>query len=114
MDLVRIDSQAENDFLYTFAFGGTRRAEVWVGGNDLTAEGDWQWADGTSFWSGTASPVGGPVGGAYTHWYDPGEPNDQNGALNAEGDCLAFIELQQGSWIDQGCNYFRRYICETP
>jgi len=52
---------------------------VWIGGNDLTIEGNWVW-DGDNdnidvqFWQGIAS--GNPVGGLYNNWGN--EPDNWN------------------------------------
>jgi len=113
LHLVRIDSQEENDFIFAFAYEFDR-GDVWTGGSDLTAEGDWRWTDGTPFWSGVRGDEGAAIGSAYTHWLGTTEPNGSNGAQNGEGDCLAMTELLQGSWLDEGCNYFNRALCETP
>jgi hypothetical protein len=69
--------------------------------------------DGTAFYSGIAGDGGAAVGGAYTHWWTPGEPNNLNGAGNGDGDCLSMSQVQ-GFWLDQGCNYFNRALCEAP
>jgi hypothetical protein len=112
LHLVRIDSKAENDFLWGLAFA-QRNRDVWIGGSDLATEGDWRWPDGTQFWSGIAGDGGVAIGGAYTHWWTPGEPNNLNGASDGDGDCLAMSQIQ-GYWLDEGCNFFNRFLCETP
>ena len=113
LHLVRIDSQEENDFLFAFAYE-SRQGDVWMGGSDLAAEGDWRWTDGTPFYNGVAGDGGAAISAAYTHWLGTTEPNGRNGAQNGEGDCLSMTELLQGSWLDEGCNYFNRALCETP
>lgn len=52
---------------------------VWIGGNDLTIEGNWVWDgdnsnNGVQFWQGTVS--GNPVGGLYNNWGN--EPDNWN------------------------------------
>ena len=107
--LAQVESQEENDFLVGFAFA-SRSWNVWIGGSDISAEGDWRWIDGTQFWSGAASPAGGAVGDAYTNWVS-NEPNGVNEAQVVEADCLL---LAVAGWEDEGCGAFRRALCETP
>ena len=69
---------------------------VWVGGNDLTTEGDWMF------------PVGGSM--TYTNWA-PNEPND---AYNE--DCLQFNWKPSGQWNDARCSnsYKAIYYSASP
>ncbi len=61
--LVSIDNQAEQDWLYiNFGFGS------WIGMNDLTTEGTWEWTSGATV--------------VYTNWCQ-GEPNDAGEAEDA-------------------------------
>lgn len=107
MELVRIDDQAEQDYLSNQripAFGG--RPEVWLGGSDLV-ENDWVWADGTSFWLGRSN--GSAVGGRYAFW-NGGEPND-----DGNEDCAVMREGTPGTWDDHECNQLHRFVCQrTP
>ena len=64
----------------TVAPDGGGGSYVWIGGNDLSIEGNWVW-DGnndnssTQFWMGTST--GSPIGGLYNNWGN--EPDDFNG-----------------------------------
>lgn len=70
----------------TIAPDGGGGSYVWIGGNDLSIEGNWVW-DGnndnnsTQFWMGTSA--GSPVGGLYNNWGN--EPDNFNGQQDALG-----------------------------
>jgi len=103
LDLVRIDSLAEESFL-TMRFTFRR---YWIGATDVAVEGDFRWVDGTLFWTG--GPTGAAVGGAYTNWL-AGQPSDLGGT--DVGDC-ALVETT-GGWRDDICDSVRthRFACE--
>jgi len=101
MHLVKVESEEENVFIGTTAFGvGT--AFVWLGGNDLTVEASWHWHDGSPFWSGTSSGSAPP--GVYTNWY-PGYPG-----MASTTDCLEM--RSDHTWDDKQCGQGKRYVCE--
>ena len=79
--LVSIGSQAEQDFVASnFGnLGGVDR-RIWIGFNDQTTEGVFEWSDGTP--------------AKYTNW-NPGEPNNSGGAED-------YAELlgSNGRWND--------------
>lgn len=111
--LIEINSQLENDTLFyyaglagitnanTIAPDGGGASYLWIGGNDLTTEGNWIWdgtnsGTGTQFWQGTATGI--PVGGLYNNWGN--EPDDFQGQ-----DGLAFALTNwplgvAGEWND--------------
>lgn len=104
--LARIDSQAENDEIYsrlnsyinqaeyssTVASTGGGASYVWIGGNDLAQEGTWRWEDNNAqFWSGTQN--GNSVGGLFNNWGY--EPDDYQGAQDAAA--IALTEWPLGS-----------------
>lgn len=98
-DLVAIESSAENDFLDDLSAN-----QHWIGASDQGTEGDWQWPDGTSFWSGDST--GSAVGGAYANWAS-GQPNDSGGQ-----DCG--VRFDAGTWNDEACTTTIAYVCEGP
>ena len=88
--LVTIDSDSENSTLWAL-LGTSLGADTWIGFNDLTTEGTWQWVDG--------SPV------SYTQWHS-GEPNDSGGE-----DCAELYKTY-GDWNDLPCTSSLAFICE--
>jgi hypothetical protein len=105
MHLAWPDTPGENVFLTDWAFGGTKSSPLWIGGDDVDAEGDWLRYDGVEFWSGDAS--GTAVDGAFAGW-SSGQPD--NKGVKDEGDCLSLLAT---GWDDQRCAQFLRLICET-
>jgi hypothetical protein len=98
MDLVRIDSAAENDFVRSNIDG-----DWWIGASDQATEGAWVWAiGGSQFWSGKAN--GTSVGGLFSRW-DGGQPNDLGGE-----DCAQM--RSDGDWSDDACSDGEEYVCE--
>lgn len=90
--LAEINSLTEQDSIFfhvnnagivaanTVAPDGGGASYLWLGGNDLTTEGNWVWNgdnNGTSiqFWQGTSSGI--PVGGLYNNWGN--EPDNWSG-----------------------------------
>lgn len=86
-----IDSDAENGAIFdamvaagvnTVATDGGGGVYGWLGGSDDSssisgaAEGEWFWVDLVQFWSGGQS--GSSVGGAYSNWGRPQEPDNWN------------------------------------
>lgn len=101
MHLAKVDSDEENTFIGTTAFA-TSAAYVWLGGDDIAAEGSWHWQDGTLFWTGD-SAGNAPVG-VYTHWY-PGYPQ-----AAGTKDCLEMRD--DYTWDDKTCGQSKQYVCE--
>jgi hypothetical protein len=108
MDLAVIGSAEENQFLFDWI--SKNRRQAFIGGTDVTTEGDWRWVDGTPFWSGAAS--GSPVDSAYNNWV-PGQP-DNAASATYEGDCLYMSWGESGRWQDWWCLQALDYVCETP
>ncbi len=99
----------------TVAPDGGGGAYVWIGGNDLSVEGNWVW-DGnndnnsTQFWMGTST--GNSVGGLYNNWGN--EPDDWNGqdalALSLNGWPLGV----ESEWNDVDHTNTLYYVIEHP
>ena len=68
------------------------KKEVWLGGTDLSTEGEWLWRHtGSDF--------------TYTNWR-PSEPSNSGNDEN----CLEMD--QNGQWNDRPCHYVQKYVCE--
>nr|XP_058957414.1 C-type mannose receptor 2-like [Pocillopora verrucosa] len=87
-DLASIHSAAENDFITRHVSGA-----CWIGLNDLRAEGNFQWSDGSSF--------------VYQK-YSNKEPNDFYG----QEDCIEIRSWLAGSWNDLNCGIDLCYVCK--
>jgi hypothetical protein len=107
MHLVRIDSQAENDFLVERATANgvfDVNGFAQIGANDRAVPGEWRWVDGTQLWAGDES--GSPVNGAFNNW-TLGSPTI-GGVKNCAGLLLV------GTWQDRSCTAEVPSICESP
>lgn len=100
VDLVRIDDEAENDFVAELISGTS-----WIGANDRSVGTDWRWAqrpsdNGAQFWEASTSSS---VNGLFESW-GSGEPG--------LSDCGQIVTA--GTWRDQDCaqNGFG-FVCET-
>jgi hypothetical protein len=102
--LARIDDATENAWIVTTRLAVINKTESWSGANDMGTEGAWRWEDGTQFWQGTAT--GSAVGGLYSNWTPPNEPNDASGE-----DCSEVTG--NGTWNDINCIAMTRpFVCE--
>jgi hypothetical protein len=108
MTLVRIDDQAENDWVFHTAHEVLPSGwdDLWIGASDRGTEGVWVWPDGTQFWQGRSD--GSAVGGRYADG-KRGEPNDYNGE-----DCAEMEDYHQDGklWNDVPCSLGHEYVCE--
>jgi hypothetical protein len=103
LNLVRIDSEGENDFIRT-QIAARLWLFAWTGANDRAVEGAWRWSfGGSQFWSGAAN--GSPIPGMYSRWkaFQPDNFINQ--------DC-AQINLD-GTWSDESCGNILSYVCES-
>jgi hypothetical protein len=99
-DLVRIDDQAEGNFVTS-----TLAGESWLGASDVALEGLWRWSDNAvPFWHGGAA--GSPVLGKYANWAS-GQPD----SASPDEDCAAL--LLDGTWRDQNCHNVAGFVCEV-
>jgi hypothetical protein len=107
MRLVRIDSDAENQWIHS-----TKVAQnfmtTWIGANDIVTEGDWRWPDDVPFWTGKGGVAGsGPVGNLFNAWETSKYEPNQNG----DEDCAAYWYTDAG-WADLTCTDAYSYVCE--
>jgi hypothetical protein len=121
-----IDSEAENVAVFdvmvlagvnTVSPDGGGGIYGWLGGSDDpasvagAAEGEWFWVDIVQFWTGGQS--GTPVGGAYSNWGRPQEPDNYGNAQHHLGlsvDGWPFGD--GGEWNDINGGSFLAYCVE--
>jgi len=107
--LATIETQEENDYLYTMLKSiSSKTANWWIGGNDFEAgENNWIW---------TSSKI--RLDAGFQDW-TLGQPDNGGGDFNKHGDenCLSMIRIGYGSphrWVDQRCGMWQPSICEVP
>ncbi|XP_077861526.1 uncharacterized protein LOC144341898, partial [Saccoglossus kowalevskii] len=71
---------------------GVNAPVLWIGANDRTTEGGWEWSDGSAF--------------AYFNWA-PEEPN------NVDGEHCVELVVSDGNWNDHKCDRTIGYICKN-
>ncbi|MDD9939359.1 MAG: DUF2341 domain-containing protein, partial [Myxococcales bacterium] len=98
--LVRIDTQAERDFIDTIA-----ATSVWTGLVDVASDDNWRWvSDGDLVWTGGSGGLA--PNGLYQSW-GGGEPNGDT------EDCMEQWDAG-GVWNDAACTNATAYVCELP
>ncbi len=91
----------QNEYGDTVAANGGGASYVWIGGNDIDAEGTWVWENNTAqFWSGGIN--GQPQGGLFSNWgrdinEDQHEPDNANNIQDAAGIALNSWPVPGGS-----------------
>jgi len=113
--LAEVNSLEENDAIFNqLAIAGVNPDDtpasdgfssyVWLGGNDITNEGNWVWngnndTNTTAFWQGTAS--GSAVNGNFSNWGN--EPDNWGTGTGQDGLGMAVIDWPlgpAGKWND--------------
>jgi hypothetical protein len=109
MALVRIDSAAENQWLFDNVYDvAMPSSSLWIGANSQAVENEWRWPDGALFWLGDST--GAAQGGLYDNWF-VGSPS--NSQLNR---CAAVDRgaSKGAAWYSGRCNSLFVYACESP
>ena len=94
--MVSIHSKEEDDFIKSLL--QTETDDFWIGLNDKSSEGDFQWSDGSDF----------------NYYQLEGRKNMNNGAGNGEQDCVQLWQSDNFQWDDDHCNTKQKYICGAP
>jgi len=90
--------RAEINLSKTIASDGGNASYIWIGGNDLSTEGEWVWngnndATAIQFWQGNSA--GQAVDGLYNNWGN--EPDNFNQAQHALGLALTQWPVDTGN-----------------
>jgi hypothetical protein len=93
--LARIDGAAQSEALFREARRLNSKSRWWIGLNDRSEEGRFEWLDGAAV--------------TYTGWSSK-EPN--NGTCNQ--DCAALKKKGDGRWHDTHCGQPQPFICRMP
>lgn len=114
LELVRVETRGENDFLKKWLRSATTESGlIWNGASDVREETIWVWGRGldveVQFFTGNGSG-GTPYMGAFDD-FAPGEPH--GGRLDGI-DCGAFDSSVDFQWVDADCLLEPMgYICES-
>jgi len=97
--LAAIMGPPEQTFLFQDVLPGFYDAEMWtnelwLGGSDADAEGEWTWTTGEAF--------------SFNGGWAPGHPD----ASVATRDCLVVFEESDWSWADVDCETYKSFLCE--
>jgi len=103
MRLARVDTLLENAWLRSTGDAHSM-AEQWIGIEDPNRTLNWQWTDGTVFWTGSSN--GSAVGGLFSNW----NPNNPSG--NSVRNCASMQGVSSGTWLDRSCTSLLSYVCE--
>nr|XP_022301764.1 perlucin-like [Crassostrea virginica] len=98
-DLVAIETQSENNFIYQQLLLMHDKNDYWIGGTDEFMEGHWLWIP-------TMQKL------SFTDW-SPGNPSDSG----SNEDCMEIIvghSAPTTKWNDDNCSNKANFICEVP
>lgn len=132
--LTSIQSREENDFLLglvkaDFAHFKPGGNDVWIGGTDMSMEGNFEWftgnskTDGKVFWEGGSPTNGGkPKSGVFNYFENSGNGNQavaHEPNSNGEEDCVVMMgghkkdivnPTTDGMWNDEACYARKPYF----
>ena len=95
-NLATITSEAQNRWVYEyFRTEGKTSNSIWIGLNDISKEGNYQWIDG----SGNAS--------SFSYWQS-GQPDNYGGGQN----CIILWAGYLGKWGDIECASLFQGLCK--
>jgi hypothetical protein len=114
LDLARVDSSEENNFLLEWIVARNAQTGIWIGANDRDVQDSWAWGTGASrvlFFQDDSSG-GHAVDSRFTYW-GQGRPNGDT-AGDPDENCAHFDPLYDfWRWNDRGCsNPLPGYVCE--
>ena len=102
MEVVSINSEAENDFVWSLVklLGGTNYA-AWLGAVRIPATGKWAWdtKPGTMTWEPNNTQI-------YQNW--------ANGVEFKDGYDCACMSKVDGTWFPCQCTEWYQVVCEQP
>ncbi|XP_036938240.1 asialoglycoprotein receptor 1-like isoform X2 [Acanthopagrus latus] len=106
-DLLVIDSQPEQDFIFESSqASGQSDTRLWIGLTDAEEEGEWFWVDGSSVTTGVQFWLSRPgVGTEPDDWKLDDPLGEDCGHMDTSEDPLQ-------SWMDGSCKTPYRWICE--
>ena len=101
--LVALDTQDKAAQLAKFVRKSSRRHfnEFWTGGNDIEAEGEWEWA-------GRRGRVG------EWGWADQARTSLEENCLVWVVEEVGVTRLEREGWHGASCCNMHRYLCQSP
>jgi hypothetical protein len=115
--LVRVETEAENEFIYENLSSMDGSGSAWMAATDRYDEDLWVWAlgdDEDSWQPFYDADDNDPIDDSFVDW-NQGEPDNSPGTLGSGADCGAFESLgdSEWGWADRQCSSsYSRVICE--